>query len=148
MSSKIGVWQQDSPRDAFALGTPPAKDLGAASEKSAAIDLASLLRRCLDDNTFCGMILHKFASRSGDQLAALERALAAGNVLELAREAHTLQGVAANLSAPLLRARAEELEVAAGQNDLPRARRAFDQARAEISRCTSLVPELMDRLAL
>jgi hypothetical protein len=73
MSSKIGVWQQDSPRDAFALGTPPAKDLGAASEKSAAIDLASLLRRCLDDNTFCGMILHKFASRSANQLAALER---------------------------------------------------------------------------
>jgi HPt (histidine-containing phosphotransfer) domain-containing protein len=133
MSSKPGVWEQDSSRDAFALGTPPTQSLGIAGEKSAAIDLASLLRRCLDDTTFCGMILHKFASRSADQLAALERALAAGNVLELAREAHTLQGVAANLSASLLRARAEELEVAAGQNDLPRARRAFDQ---------------MDRLAL
>ncbi len=148
MSSKPGVWEQDSSRDAFALGAPSTKDHDVAGEKSAAIDLPSLLRRCLDDSTFCGMILHKFASRSANQLAALERALAAGNVLELAREAHTLQGVAANLSAPLLRVRAEELEAAAGQNDLPRARRAFDQARAEVSRCTALVPELMDRLAL
>ena len=50
------------------------------------IDLASLLRRCLDDVTFCGMILHKFAARSADQLAALERALESGNAIELARE--------------------------------------------------------------
>ncbi len=92
------------------------------------------------------MILHKFAARSADQLAALERALAAGNVLELARESHTLQGVAANLSAPLLRARAEELEAAANQNDLPRARRAFYQARSEMAHCTALVPELIARL--
>jgi HPt (histidine-containing phosphotransfer) domain-containing protein len=148
MSSKTGAWERDSARDAFALGTPPAQIHGVAGDKSAAIDLPSLLRRCLDDTTFCGMILHKFASRSADQLAALERALAAGNVLELAREAHTLQGVAANLSAPLLRSRAEELEAAAGHNDLPRARQAFDLARAEVSRCTALVPELMDRLAL
>jgi two-component system sensor histidine kinase/response regulator len=111
------------------------------------IDLASLLRRCLDDVTFCGMILHKFAARSADQLAALERALESGNAIELAREAHTLQGVAANMSAAGMRARADDLERAARAGDLNTARKLYAAARGEVDRCRLAVPELLLRLA-
>ncbi len=111
------------------------------------IDLASLLRRCIDDVTFCGMILHKFAARSSDQLAALERALESGNAIELAREAHTLQGVAANMSAAAMRSRADDLERAARAGDLSAARKLYAAARGEVDRCRLAVPELLLRLA-
>lgn len=111
------------------------------------IDLASLLRRCLDDVTFCGMILHKFAARSEDQLAALHRALESGNAIELAREAHTLQGVAANMSAAGMRARADDLERAARAGDFSAARELYAAARGEVDRCRLAVPELLLRLA-
>lgn len=118
-----------------------------ATEFDEPIDLAGLLRRCLDDAQFCAMILHKFAARSQDQLAALQRAIESGNAVELAREAHTLQGVAANLSATGIRARAEELERVARAGDLRAARAAFEQARGEVDRCRLAVPELLVRLA-
>lgn len=111
------------------------------------IDLASLLRRCLNDTQFCGIILHKFAARSADQVAALQRALESGNAVELAREAHTLQGVAANLSAAGIRDRARELERVARAGDLQSARKAFELARGEVDRCRLVVPELLLRLA-
>lgn len=111
------------------------------------IDLASLLRRCLDDSHFCAMILHKFAARSEDQLAALERALESGNAIELAREAHTLQGVAANMSAAGMRARADDLERAARAGDFSAARKLFAAARGEVDRCRLAVPELILKLA-
>jgi HPt (histidine-containing phosphotransfer) domain-containing protein len=117
------------------------------SECDEPIDLPSLLRRCLDDVTFCGMILHKFAARSSDQLAALERALDSGNAIELAREAHTLQGVAANMSAAGMRARADDLERAARAGDFSAARKLYAAARGEVDRCRMAVPELLLRLA-
>jgi two-component system sensor histidine kinase/response regulator len=111
------------------------------------IDLPSLMRRCLDDAAFCAMILHKFAARAGDQLAALERALESNNFIDLAREAHTLQGVAANLSAARLRSHAEALEAAAKQNDACAAQAALANVRAEMTRCTLQVPELIAKIA-
>ncbi len=111
------------------------------------IDLASLLRRCLDDTTFCGMILHKFASRAADQIAALERAIDSGNTIDLAREAHTLVGVAANLSAQTLCDRAKQLELSASSQDLSAARTALEHTRAELHRCVEIVPELLDRVS-
>jgi len=115
-------------------------------ERVQPIDLEALMRRCLDDSGFCGMILHKFAARSEDQLAALERALESANAPELARQAHTLQGVAANLSAHGLRAAAEELEAAAGRNDFSAAEPALKRTRAELARCVAAIPAMIERV--
>lgn len=117
------------------------------SEPADGIELSSLMRRCLDDATFCAMILHKFAARSGDQLAALDRALESRNFIDLAREAHTVQGVAANLSAVRLRSHAEALESAARQSDALAAQMALADVRGEMTRCTLIVPELMAQIA-
>src|SRR5262249_21557553 len=59
----------------------------AASGAMSPFELKSLLHRCLDDGVFCSMVLHKFAVRSADQIAALERALVSGNAAELAERA-------------------------------------------------------------
>jgi two-component system, sensor histidine kinase and response regulator len=137
-----------SVHESFAESYPVAPALESHGEKTTPpIELVSLMRRCLDDNGFCAMVLHKFAVRSSDQLAALERALESANALELARQAHTLQGVAANLSALALRDRAEELEAAAARGDLQTARRALEHTRRELSRCVTAIPALLARVS-
>ena len=108
------------------LSAPPHPDFNEP------IDLASLLRRCLDDSHFCAMILHKFAARSEDQLAAMQRALESGNAVELARERHTLQGLAANLSADGMQVRANELERLARAGDLKAARKYSTRRAAKL----------------
>jgi HPt (histidine-containing phosphotransfer) domain-containing protein len=131
-----------------AVGSPAVAGAFASrtDERVQPIDLESLMRRCLDDHGFCAMILHKFAARSEDQLAALERALDSANAPELARQAHTLQGVAANLSAHGLRAAAEELEAAAGRSDFAAAEPALKRTRAELVRCVAAIPAMIERV--
>ena len=140
MSSQFVTSDRSSDLGTFA--TPPA----ARAPEAPPIDLSSLLRRCLDDTTFCGMILHKFAARCGDQLAALQRALDANNTPELVRQAHTLQGVAANLSAARLRQMADQLERVARAGDLSAARRHLAETASEVHRCRNLVPELIAKI--
>lgn len=113
----------------------------------ALIDLESLLRRCLDDEVFCRMVLHKFAMRSVDQMAALARAIESRNCVELAREAHTLKGVAANLSAEALQAQADELERAAQRGDMAAAAKALETTRTEVDRLVAAVPGLLEQMA-
>ena len=115
--------------------------------ESPPICLESIARRCLDDGASCGMMLHKFAARSVDQVAALARALEAGNALELARQAHTLKGVAADLAAQALHARADELERTAERGDLEQAGSALARTRAEIDRCVQAAGELLAQLS-
>ncbi len=143
MSSSPALGDRSLPSQPFATPLAPVAHQG----QDEPIDLASLLRRCLEDVQFCGIVLHKFAARSADQVAALERALESGNTVELAREAHTLQGVAANLSATALRLRADELEHAARIGELKAARKLLDAARDEVFRCRHVIPQLLLRLA-
>ena len=150
MSGKLDHYDHPIGGDVFSLGhglAATGTTIPATGEAAAPIDLQSLLRRCLDDATFCGMILHKFAARASDQLAALQRALDSSNIVELAREAHTLAGVAANLSAVTLRDRADELERAAAGNNLAAAREAFERTRIELVRCAAQVPRLIERIS-
>ena len=115
--------------------------------ESPPICLECIARRCLNDGMSCGMMLHKFAARSVDQVAALERAFEAGNALELARQAHTLKGVAADLAAQALRARADELQRTAERGDLEQAGSALARTREELDRCVEAAGELLAQLS-
>ncbi|MEX0677544.1 MAG: Hpt domain-containing protein [Pirellulales bacterium] len=108
--------------------------------------LETIARRSLDDGASCGMMLHKFAARSVDQVSALERALGAGNARELAREAHTLKRVAADLAADALRVRADDLERSAERGDLEEAGLALARTREEIERCVEAAGALLAQL--
>ncbi|REK17895.1 MAG: Hpt domain-containing protein [Planctomycetota bacterium] len=129
-----------------ALRAAGAKGHAPHPAEASLIDLEGLLRRCLDDEVFCRMILHKFAMRSVDQLNALARAIESNNCVDLAREAHTLKGVAANLSAGTLSARAAELEQAARAGDMDAAQEALAETRLEVEKVVAAVPDLLDQV--
>ena len=110
---------------------------------SDAIHVQSLLERCFGDAHFCTLMLRKFSHRAGDQMAALDRAARSGNALELAREAHTLKGLAGNLSAAPLQKSADRLEQAARRSDLHEAGSLVDQVRDQIDRCMQEIPRVL-----
>lgn len=99
-----------------------------------------------DNGMLCGMMLHKFAARSVDQMAALVRALDSGNARELARGAGALKGVAAELAAEVLLERADELERSARCGDLETAALALVRTREEMERCAAAASELLGQL--
>jgi HPt (histidine-containing phosphotransfer) domain-containing protein len=124
----------------------PSGERKSAGGRSLPIRLECIADRCLDDGMSCGMILHKFAARSVDQVAALERALDSGNALELARGAHALKGVAADLSAETLCALADQLQRTAERGELDEAAGALVRTREEIERCVEAASELLGQL--
>lgn len=117
-----------------------------ARGRSGPIRLENIEEGRLDNGMLCGMILHKFAARSVDQMAALVRALDSRNAQELARGACTLKGVAAELSAEALRERADELERSAQRGDLEKAAIALVRTREEMDRCAEAASELLSQL--
>ena len=101
---------------------------------------------CDREVAFRGMLLHKFATRGPDQLAALERALDAGNAIELARQAQAVKNVAAHLADDALHARADELERTAERGDLAGAGLALARTREEIARSIETAIKLLSQL--
>lgn len=124
--------EKDAPRPAIAQRAP--------------FDVEALLHRCLGDSAFSAQILRKFAARADGQRAALHRAVASGNLDELRREAHSLKGVAANLSADALRNRAARLELAARTCQTQGLSQLLDETCDELARCVATIPQVLGRL--
>ncbi len=112
-----------------------------------AIHVQSLLDRCFGDSDFCTLMLRKFSHRAGDQMAALDRAAHSGNALELARQAHTLKGLAGNLSAAPLQISADRLEQVARRSDLHQAGSLVDDVRDQMDRCMQEIPLVLARIS-
>lgn len=112
----------------------------------AAFDVDALLHRCLGDGEFSAQILQKFAARADGQRAALQRAVASGNLDDLRREAHSLKGVAANLSADTLRSRAARLELAARTSQTQGLSKLLADTCDELARCVATIPKVLGRL--
>lgn len=111
------------------------------------IHVESLLDRCFGDANFCTLMLRKFSHRAGDQMAALDRAARSGNAIELAREAHTLKGLAGNLSATPLQISADRLEQAARSSELKHAGSLVDQVRNQVARCVAEIPRVLAQIS-
>lgn len=126
------------PRDTSSAPSP--------AEPAAPIHLASLLERCLADRAFCRVIMRKFVDRSADLAAALDRAVLARNVADLAQQAHAIKGIAANLSADDLYSRAADLERALLSGKLDQTRPLVVRLRAEIERCRLAAPQILAQL--
>lgn len=129
-----------------AVGTP-AIETAAESHSQDTIHVASLLNRCFGDANFCTLMLRKFSHRAGDQLAALDRAARSGNAVDLAREAHTLKGLAGNLSAAPLQMSADRLEQVARRSELEEAESLLDQVRDQVARCLAEIPLVLARIS-
>jgi HPt (histidine-containing phosphotransfer) domain-containing protein len=122
-------------------------DAGSLAAAAMPFDLEGLLHRCLGDRAFCRMIVQKFADRGGDLITAMERAANSGNAAELAAQAHSIKGVAANLSADDLRACAGELERIARSGNLDLSRPLVERVANQIARALEAAPAAMERIA-
>jgi HPt (histidine-containing phosphotransfer) domain-containing protein len=109
----------------------------------AAFNVARLLDDCQGDEAFCTMILQKFASRAADQLAALDRAAASRNAVELARQADTLCGIATNLSAGELVVSAARLQWQARAGAFDRVAPLLESVRTDVARCLQAIPDVL-----
>jgi HPt (histidine-containing phosphotransfer) domain-containing protein len=132
--------------DPFWAGILAPADAAGTSATSTSFDAAGLLAKCGGDARACAVMLRKFAARAADQLAALDRAAASQNAIELARQAHTLSEIAANLSANALATWAARLEWQARTSALGRVAPLLDTVRDEVARCLQAVPEVLARI--
>lgn len=73
-------------------------------------DATVLAQRSTEDTRLATATVHKFAAHAADQMAAINRAAASGNAIELAARAHALKNIASELAADDLMASAAEVE--------------------------------------
>lgn len=119
----------------------------ARAATSEPIHFESLRDRCLADEEFCRGLVHNSLERAAQHLASIDLALSAERGRELAQHAHSLSGIAANLSANELRFWATALERAARCGNLQRTRPIVARVRIEFERCAAAVPNLLARFS-
>jgi len=141
------VLNKGNPFDRSPLAGKSAMEPSAEYGSPITIHVESLLDRCFGDVDFCTLILRKFSHRASDQLAALDRATRSGNAIELARAAHTLKGLAGNLSATPLQMSADRLEQAARRSKFGEAGLLVDQVRDQIARCVEEIPRILAQMS-
>ena len=86
-------------------------------------------------------------ARAAELSAALEQAAHVGDKPELARQAHAIKGMAANLSADSLHTWAAALERALRVGNAANVRPLVARVRTEIQRCLDAVPGMLEQLA-
>jgi two-component system sensor histidine kinase/response regulator len=96
-----------------------------------AYDADELLARCMGNLEFAERILAIFQKRFDEDLLALERSLAMEDAPAVTQIAHRLKGASANAAAPVLQARAAQIEELAGENRLSEVRACVAELRAE-----------------
>ncbi len=96
-----------------------------------AYDADELLARCMGNLEFAERILAIFQQRFDEDLQALEQSLAVENAGEVTRIAHRLKGASANAAAPVLQARAAQIEQLACENRLSEVRECVAELREE-----------------
>jgi CheY-like chemotaxis protein len=104
-------------------GTRDAPQVFQSSHRRPAIetfDAEGLLKRLMGDRELATTILKAFLADAPSQLGNLHRQLAEGDCSGARRQAHSLKGAAATISAESLRSVASEMEGAASAGDLDR----------------------------
>jgi HPt (histidine-containing phosphotransfer) domain-containing protein len=110
------------------------------------IELESLLRRCRGKHALAASLLQKFESQIGQQLEAIRASIDAQDQQALARLAHALKGMAANLSAEPLRRSAEELERLGLSGGLDAALQSVAQLAEQVKACVAYAADAAPRL--
>ncbi|HEV7281820.1 MAG TPA: Hpt domain-containing protein [Pirellulaceae bacterium] len=107
----------------------------ALAEEEPAYDLGSLSARCLGNLDFAISLLDRFAAGAETSIERLRTAAERGDLPDLAREAHSLKGSAANLSADSLRDAAASLEAACRSGARDEGVAAVERLVGELDRC-------------
>ena len=116
-----------------ALPVTPVGDK-AGSGTTAVFDRAALMQRLMDDEELAQMVIAGFLEDITQQIQILKDFLETGNVSGAERQAHTIKGASANLSAETLRAVAFELEKHGKNGSLPAIRNGIGELEAQFER--------------
>ena len=105
-----------------------------SAASSSVFDEHELLARLMGDRKLALKLVNSFLRDVPGKLVELHRALEDGNGESIRREAHSLKGCAANLSAPILKTLAVELQQAGAANDLQHCGQLVAQMESEFGR--------------
>lgn len=101
------------------------------SVETAIFDRTSFLKRMLGDWDLCLEIIGDFLDDLPNQLQELYKGAAQGDLVTVARRAHTIKGASSNVSAEALRAAAIALELAATEGNTEQLPPLLKRLRAE-----------------
>ncbi len=110
------------------------------------IELHELFQRCMKDRSFCRKVLEKFEVKVAESVKSLSQHVADGNFDNVARDAHSIKGAAASISAPCLRDFAASLENHSRNDNADEAATALDQVQTEFKRCVDHLPTAFAQL--
>lgn len=134
------VPEPSSVRDAGQETSEPTGD--DTPKQTTPFDIDSLLSRCMGNHEFLEKILNKFEAKAVEYLKDIEKSAEAGDGEQVGRLAHSLKGVAANLSAEPLRLAALETEQLGKSGDLTNINECLDKLRNELNRCLEYLPNM------
>ena len=111
-------------------------------------DHAGLRQRLLGDNELIQQIIATAMEDIPRQIQAIETGLASGDrdLATLARQAHTLKGVAASIGGERLRAVAQRLEAAVTAGDLAAVKAVLPDLRAQWTDLMTAMQQTLDQI--
>jgi HPt (histidine-containing phosphotransfer) domain-containing protein len=124
---------RSTPSAAIALGEPPSTT--EISPSPLAIDLPTLVSRCLGKIEFVHLILNEFQSSVPQQVLNLSSLAHRADAGAIRKSAHSLKGTAATMAAAGLQELAADLETAAAAADWNRMLRDIEGLTRETERC-------------
>ena len=112
-----------------------------------AFNEAEFLKRVMDDYDFAREILFQFLKDAPLRVQECVQSAGRGDIAKAKSHAHTIKGLAANISAPCLKKIAEKLEILAGKNDseamietLPELEKEFNSLKTVLESKSYLEP--------
>ena len=103
------------------------------------LDLEALIQACSGNLEFVDRLLRKFAQRLPDEIQRLKADIAEGRFVQAAQLAHSIKGLAANMSADKLHRLVGELEVACRRHSKHVATACLANVLCEADRCLQFI---------
>ncbi len=128
------------------MQTQPTIEVSKIENDAIIFDKVEFMQRLLDDQELAKVIAEAFFDDMPKQMAKLKEYLAAGDASGVRRQAHTIKGASANMSAGQLRQAASEVEQCAATGDLenagkllPGVEKEFERLKHEINRVMEII---------
>ncbi|MBT8370058.1 MAG: response regulator, partial [Deltaproteobacteria bacterium] len=103
------------------------------------IDMETALRRAMGDSGFLTELILQFTENLPDEIKALNEALERQDAESITKQAHTIKGTAANLSAEGIAAAALQLEQAGREGNLSESGKIINYLKDEVGRLEEFV---------
>ena len=128
----VGKWMTRA-IDAYRISSLPDK-MNSSPEMAAPMNFEQACREFDGDEEFLKEVLTGFFKNAGEQIQKITRSISNGDTEEVWKEAHSIKGGAANLTANMLSRTAFDLETMGKSDNLAGCRKALDRLKTEYER--------------